>query len=132
MSNQANSTYIAGVCNINTTEVRRRRKAGYFGLFATVLIALASLINEWGTAPTLLLTLLASFISSFGFLQAHYNFCANYALRGKQNVNEKTKIVDTPQSNKLADRKKALKIMVISLALSIVVTTFVVIMNLIF
>lgn len=118
--NQKNSiSYAARVCNIDTTEIQRRKYAGYAGLFATILLAIISLTNDWSFISTFTTLFFPSFLAALGFLQAHYAFCANYGLRGQYRSANNNKIQTAPSSDKSANRRRAIKIIGKSLMLAI-------------
>jgi hypothetical protein len=79
--------YEAGVCNIGPAEVTRRRRAGYFGVAAAILLALALLLID---APSITRLLVAvPLIAGFsGLIQAQLKFCANYGWRGIRNLGD--------------------------------------------
>lgn len=79
------SAYIPGVCNINREEIAARRKAGYIGLSASVVVlALSFMLTDirWWRV----LVALPAFIAAIGFLQAKNKFCVGYGASGRQNA----------------------------------------------
>jgi hypothetical protein len=119
----AEQTYTPGVCNINSQEVAKRRRAGYFdlGLFILFAVTLVATDASWQMR---LLLLIPAFIASLAFLQARQKFCVAYAGAGKQNAAEgSTKpevVVDASARKK--DALKARKIYLQAFAISAVVT----------
>ncbi len=122
----AQQTYIPGVCNINSQEAARRRRAGYFdlGLFFIFATSLVVTDADW---PMRLLLFIPAFIASIAFLQADQKFCVAYAGAGKQNASEgSTKpqpVVE--ESARKQDALKARKIYLQAFVISAVVTTIV-------
>ncbi|CAN5178502.1 hypothetical protein BH09PAT3_BH09PAT3_5350 [soil metagenome] len=84
---EVTSSYIPGVCNINTAETNQRRKAGYVGLGLFVVLLVVMLALPIDTAYRLVL-ILPAMISAIGFLQARNHFCVGYANAGMQNADE--------------------------------------------
>lgn len=81
-----NQSYQAGVCNINTTEIAYRRKAGYISFGITIIIFVtAFLLRNIVIAGAV--GIFAS-ITAISFLQAKNKFCVAYAGSGKQNATE--------------------------------------------
>jgi hypothetical protein len=79
--------YVPGICNINHAEIAYRRKAGYAGLVAFVVIA-AVLFGLSANRYTRLVLFLPAFIAAIGFLQAKNKFCVAYGAAGQQNATD--------------------------------------------
>lgn len=122
MTNQANTTYTAGVCNIDVVEVQRRKKAAYFGAIATLALAIISLLNGWSDVVTVIVLLPPSFIAALGWLQAKNTFCADYGLRGKLKQASADTTQDAPAADKVANIKKSLQIIAQAFAASFIVS----------
>jgi ferric-dicitrate binding protein FerR (iron transport regulator) len=73
--------YRPGVCNIGPEEIARRRRAGHFGVVATI-VALVVLVAI--DAPPLARALVAipAIMAASGYLQAWFKFCAGFGSRG--------------------------------------------------
>lgn len=74
---QTRAEYIPGVCNIGPAEIARRRRAGWMGVAATLVL--------WGLlfaldAPPLvrLAVFVPAMMAATGFLQAAMHFCAYF------------------------------------------------------
>lgn len=82
------STYIPGICNINSAEVAYRRKAMYLGIGASVfvLVALITLKADWWLAIVCLF--IPVYTAAISYLQVRNRFCAAYGLSGMQNADE--------------------------------------------
>jgi hypothetical protein len=108
--------YQAGVCNIGPAEVARRRRAGYLGVAAAVVLATVLVVVDAPAISRLLVALpLAAGFS--GFLQAHLRFCANYGWRGVRNLGRigDAEPVDDPEA-RATDRRRSLQILATSAA----------------
>ena len=114
-------TYKAGVCNIGPAEIRRRRMSGHVGL--GVALALLAVLVVIGAPPILrLAVVLPAAVSASGYIQARLRFCANYGWRGIFNVGEigdDGEVVDA--AARAADRRRALRIGLSSLAIGVLV-----------
>jgi hypothetical protein len=120
---EQDSAYIPGVCNLNTAETTRRKKAGYFGLifFIVILVALLYLaVNRF----IRLVLFVPAFIAAIGFLQAKNKFCVSYAASGLENSKDGSltanKITDL-NSNK-TDKLRARVINTQAFAIAIAIT----------
>ncbi len=117
-----NDKYIPGVCNIGPAEINRRRRGGWVGLGATILLWLAFLVFRV-PAPWRLLLFLPAFMSAEGFLQAAFHFCAGFGSRGLYNFGTevgKTETVEQADFRK-KDQRKALLISLYSALIGIAV-----------
>lgn len=80
----AGDAYSAGACNIGPAEIGRRRRAGHFGLAAT--IGLLAILIALGAPHLLRLILFVPAMgSAVGYLQARLHFCAAFGSRGVYN-----------------------------------------------
>jgi hypothetical protein len=116
----ANDKYIPGVCNIGPAEIDRRRRSGWFGLGATVLLWLAFWVFGVPAAWRLLL-FFPAFLSAEGFLQAAFHFCAGFAMQGVFNFGAelgKTETVEQMEFRR-KDQRKALLISLYSALIGI-------------
>lgn len=79
--------YVAGACNIGTSEIRRRRAFAIVG-FAVAAVMLVALVAA-GAAPAARLVLfLPLWGGFFSWLQARRRFCAAYAIGGLSNFGD--------------------------------------------
>jgi len=101
------SEYVPGTCNIGPAEIRMRKRAGVFGLAATLLLwALFAGLRV--PAPWNLLLFLPAAVGASGFLQAALHFCAGFGSRGLFNFGSevgKTESVEQAEFRKLDQRK---------------------------
>jgi len=117
-----NDKYIPGVCNIGPAEINRRKRTGWFGLGATVLLWLAF----WAfhvPAPWRLLLFFPAFLSAEGFLQAAFHFCAGFAMQGVFNFGAEVGKTETVAQAEFRrkDQRKALLISLYSALIGIAV-----------
>ena len=117
------SEYIPGVCNIGPSEIKMRMNTGWFGLALTIALGLAFAILR-APFPWKLLLFIPAMISAIGFLQAKMHFCAAFGLLGVFNFGSKIGPRETVEQAEYRrqDQKKALLIIVYSLAIGIAVT----------
>lgn len=104
-------TYVPGVCNIGSAEIRRRRRFGHFALAATIAAALILTALAAPVAAFLLVGLLAA-AAAEGYLQAYLHFCAGFASRGLYNLGPvagQTTQIASPEA-RLVDRAQARRI----------------------
>lgn len=79
--------YVAGACNIGAQEISRRRRAGWVGAAASLVllaILLALGVDRWWR----LLIFFPAALAASGFLQAYLHFCVGFARRGVSNFGE--------------------------------------------
>ena len=102
--------YQAGVCNIGPAEIARRRRAGYVGVAAAIVLATVLVVVDAPSVTRLLISLpLAAGFS--GFIQARLRFCANYGWRGVRNlgaIGDAHRIDDA--ASRAVDRRRSLEI----------------------
>jgi hypothetical protein len=116
----AKAEYVPGVCNIGPAEIRRRRKGGWVGAGATILLWAAFFIFRV-PAPWRLTLFLPAMLGATGFLQAAFHFCAGFGMRGVYNFGPevgKTETVDQAEF-RLKDRRKSLLIFLYSVLIGI-------------
>jgi hypothetical protein len=114
--------YIPGVCNIGPAEIRMRRRVGWLGLAATLILWAGFLVLHVPAPWRLFLFLPASF-GATGFLQAAMRFCAGFGQRGVFNFGSeigKTEGVERADF-RLKDRRKARLIGLYSVLIGIAV-----------
>jgi hypothetical protein len=118
--NVGNTKYIAGVCNIGTEEVRRRKIIGYTGLIITILITGILAATPWPPSFGFLIVVVSATVSSYGLLQAHAKFCVVYGFAGVFNfgsVGESSKVTD--RNARRADLKRAFQINALAIGIGI-------------
>ncbi len=119
--------YSAGVCNIGEAEIRQRRRIGYFGLALTLIgtVVYIGLILSIKLNPLFgVFIFIPAEMASIGLIQARSKFCAAYGLTHQQNISAyfgvTIKIED--EVSRVEDRNKALKIILQSLLIAIIIT----------
>lgn len=108
--------YQPGVCNIGPAEIQRRRRLGYAGLAAAVLLGAALLALDAPAWSRLAVVLpLAAGLS--GLIQARQRFCAGFGMAGLRNMGElgAHEAVNDAEA-RAADRNKALRVEALALA----------------
>jgi hypothetical protein len=117
----ASADYQPGVCNIGPAEIARRRRAGHFGLIATI-VAFAILVAVGAPPLARLLLVIPAAVSASGYLQAHLKFCAGFGAKGVYNfddVGTTDKVGDA--GARALDRAKATRIGLASFGVGIAV-----------
>ncbi len=111
--------YQPGVCNIGPAEISRRRRAGYVGLAATVV--LLGVLVAIGAPPfARLIVALPAAVAVSGYLQGRLHFCAGFGSRGVFNfgpLGQTHEVVDGEARRR--DRARAMQIGVASLVLGV-------------
>jgi len=79
--------YRPGVCNIGPAEIARRRRTGYVGTVATVLLLMILAAADAPT-PLRLLVFIPAAVAASGFIQARLRFCAGFGWLGLFNFRE--------------------------------------------
>jgi len=107
----ANQEYIPGVCNIGPAEISRRRRAGWIGTGASVLLLLLFILFSAPPIYRLIIFLPVTSAAS-GFLQAYFHFCAGFGFKGVYNLVKPAGQTETIQQKEFRkkDRQKALQI----------------------
>lgn len=101
------TTYIPGICNINHSEIKKRRLIGIIGLVLVfIFVVMFMLIN----IPFLFRTaiFIPAFLMSTGFLQAKNKFCVGFASAGIQHTEDETEKIIAKEAIAL-DKARAKK-----------------------
>ncbi len=126
-------SYIPGVCNINKVDVLKRRYIGFVGISLGILLSIFIIVTDLDIYRRLIV-FVPFFIGYLGLIQSRSKFCVQYAILGisslpKQENNKKEKsnklILNVSNSIKKEDLLKAVKIIFLSLILSILSTSVV-------
>jgi fatty acid desaturase len=119
---QAQDQYIPGACNIGRSEIKRRERAGWFGLILTVLLLGMFVFLD---APRLwrLIIFIPAMMAAVGFLQARMHFCAYFGMLGVFNFSPKVGKTDTVEQAEFRamDRRKAWRIIIYSVIIGVIV-----------
>ncbi len=115
------TNYIPGMCNINPTEIKRRRLSGHVGLAASIIIAaiFVYLQTEWLYRIVIFAPI---FTATLGYLQAQSKFCVAYAGSGKQHADDGDIISVDDASALKSDEHRARSIYLKALTISVAVT----------
>jgi hypothetical protein len=114
--------YVPGVCNIGQAEIRRRRRSGWIGLGATILLE-AVLAAFRVPAPWRLFLFLPASLGAAGFLQAALHFCAGFGMQGVFNFGPqvgRTEAIEQ-EADRIKDIRKARRIGLYSALIGIAV-----------
>lgn len=114
--------YLPGVCNIGPAEKRMRRRAGWVGLAATIVLWALFIVLRVA-APWRIFLLLPAMLGASGFLQAAMSFCVNFGMRGVQNFGDKVGRVAVVEvlEDRRKDRRRSLRIVSYSFGIAIIV-----------
>jgi hypothetical protein len=116
--------YIPGVCNINPTEVAKRRLLGRIGLLAYVCILILFLVISINRFYRILL-FLPALLGASGYLQAKNKFCVGYAGSGMENASigseEASKVINHKDVSTDKNRAKQMNIQAAAIAAAFVV-----------
>jgi hypothetical protein len=114
--------YIPGIRNIGPKEVAKRRALGWIGLVASVLFW-ATCVFFHMSPPWRLLLFVPVTLSSLGFLQAGWHFCAQYGLKGAFKFGSTNGRVDSVEQTgcRGKDRQTALLIIGLSALIALAV-----------
>lgn len=113
--------YIPGVCNIGPAERKKRLQSGIIAAVVT-LVLLVILVAIGAPKGWRLILVLPAAAAASGFLQNAFHFCAGFGMKGLYNVMNSAGTTDnvTSEAFRLKDRRKAQKILGLSLAIGIV------------
>lgn len=112
--------YRAGACNIGPVEITARRRFGHAATTVTLLLWASLLFLDAPVAVRLVLIVPAT-AAAAGYLQAAMHFCADYGWRGLVNLGATLRKAERVEgaAARRADRRKALQIVALSVAIGI-------------
>ncbi|VVB97231.1 Uncharacterised protein [uncultured archaeon] len=107
--------YIPGACNIGKSEIERRKRAGWIGLIAAIILY-ALFVYYDVTRIWRLIIFIPATAAAIGFLQARMHFCAYFGMVGVFNFGSEVGKTDTVEQAEFraADRRKAWQIIIYS------------------
>lgn len=115
------TTYTPGVCNINVSEIRRRRKIGFIGLVSLLILLAVLFILKlppfiWATA------FIPGFLMATGFLQAKHKFCVGYAAAGmRHTATDAEKITDKNAISLDKQRAKSINLQALAIGIGVAI-----------
>ena len=120
------SNYQAGACNIGPSEIKRRRQGALVGAVLFAVTTILFVVTDASTS-TRLITFIPALLFAVGMIQSKRKFCVAYGFMGVfsfEKLGETKKI--TVNHDLKADRKYAVKLLLQSVAIAIVLTALVV------
>ena len=122
------SNYQAGTCNIGPSEIKRRRQGALVGAILFAITTLLFVVTDASTS-TRLVTFIPALLFAVGMIQSKRRFCVAYGFMGVFSFEKlgDTKKVTVNQDLK-ADKKYAVKLLLQSVAVAIVLTALVVLL----
>lgn len=113
--------YVPGVCNIGPEEIKMRKRSGWGGLIATIILWG---LFVWFDVPQVwrLTLFFPAMMSAVGFIQAYSNFCAYFGFASLFNFGEIGKKDSVSQAEfRAMDRKKAWQIIIQSILVGLAI-----------
>jgi hypothetical protein len=122
------SNYQAGACNIGPSEIKRRRQGALVGAVLFAVTTLLFVVTDASTS-TRLVSFIPALLFAVGMIQSKRRFCVAYGFMGVFSFEKlgDTKKVTVNQDLK-ADKKYAVKLLLQSVAIAIVLTALVVLL----
>jgi hypothetical protein len=122
------SNYQAGACNIGPSEIKRRRQGALVGAVLFAVTTILFVVTDASTS-TRLVTFMPALLFAVGMIQSKRRFCVAYGFMGVFSFEKlgNTKKVTVNQDLK-ADKKYAVKLLLQSVAIAIVLTALVVLL----
>ena len=120
------SNYQAGACNIGPSEIKRRRQGALVGAVLFAVTTILFVVTDASTS-TRLVTFIPALLFAVGMIQSKRRFCVAYGFMGVFSFEKlgDTKKVTVNQDLK-ADKKYAVKLLLQSVVIAIVLTALVV------
>ena len=122
------SNYQAGACNIGPSEIKRRRQGALVGAILFAVTTILFVVTDASTT-TRLVTFIPALLFAVGMIQSKRRFCVAYGFMGVFSFEKlgDTKKVTVNQDLK-ADKKYAVKLLLQSVAIAIVLTALVILL----
>jgi hypothetical protein len=122
------SNYQAGACNIGPSEIKRRRQGALVGAILFAITTILFVVTDASTS-TRLVTFIPALLFAVGMIQSKRRFCVAYGFMGVFSFEKlgDTKKVTVNQDLK-ADKKYAVKLLLQSVAIAIVLTALVILL----
>ena len=118
---ETQNKYIPGVCNIGPAEIRKRKRAGWIGLIATIALWV---IFIWFAIPSIwrITLFLPAMMSATGFLQAYMHFCAYFGFASLFSFGDVGKTDTVQQAEfRAKDSRRAWQIIIYSILIGLAV-----------
>jgi hypothetical protein len=117
--------YQPGVCNIGPSEIKRRRQGALVGAVLFAVTTILFVVTD-ASASTRLVTFIPALLFAVGMIQSKRRFCVAYGFMGVFSLEKlgATKKITVNQDLK-TDRKYAVKLLLQSVAIAIVLTVLV-------
>ena len=122
------SNYQAGACNIGPSEINRRRQGALVGAVLFAITTILFVVTDASTS-TRLVTFIPALLFAVGMIQSKRRFCVAYGFMGVFSFEKlgDTKKVTVNQDLK-ADKRFAVKLLLQSVAIAIVLTALVILL----
>ena len=122
------SNYQAGACNIGPSEIKRRRQGALVGAILFAVTTILFVVTDASTT-TRLVTFIPALLFAVGMIQSKRKFCVAYGFMGVFSFEKlgDTKKVTVNQDLK-ADKRFAVKLLLQSVAIAIVLTALVILL----
>lgn len=122
------SNYQAGACNIGPSEIKRRRQGALVGAILFAVTTILFVVTDASTS-TRLVTFIPALLFAVGMIQSKRRFCVAYGFMGVFSFEKlgDTKKVTVNQDLK-ADKRFAVKLLLQSVAIAIVLTALVILL----
>ena len=122
------SNYQAGACNIGPSEIKRRRQGALVGAILFAVTTILFVVTDASTTSRLV-AFIPALLFAVGMIQSKRKFCVAYGFMGVFSLEKlgDTKKVTVNQDLK-ADKKYAVKLLLQSVAIAIVLTALVILL----
>jgi len=122
------SNYQAGACNIGPSEIKRRRQGALVGAILFAITTILFVVTDASTS-TRLVTFIPALLFAVGMIQSKRKFCVAYGFMGVfsfEKLGDTKKV--TVNQDLIADKKYAVKLLLQSVAIAIVLTALVILL----
>jgi hypothetical protein len=122
------SNYQAGACNIGPSEIKRRRQGALVGAVLFAITTILFVVTDASTS-TRLVTFIPALLFAVGMIQSKRRFCVAYGFMGVfsfEKLGDTKKV--TVNQDLIADKKYAVKLLLQSVAIAIVLTALVILL----
>ena len=121
MQNNGNG-YIPGICNLGKKEISRRKYQAIAGLLITIAFVIIVQMYQIETIWKLLI-FAPVFYTTICLLQAREQFCVVFGINGVYNFSDERDLIPVNEVEyRVKDRKKAIKILFLSVFIAVVIS----------